>query len=710
MVRGPLRRLLLIIAIGLALAAAIVGLSHFGGAQAQSNASLRADRHSSGSSNPALVLDGDPNTVWASTRSSDHQPFFTVRLRNAAHISEIRWMFGSQGGAGAFEIDIAATGGAWTTLANAEPGPPEEWQSVSVDADADVSAIRFVFANPDEASWIGGIAEVAIAAADAEPANAAAPTDPAKRVPPSTPTNTRTATRTPVPTRTKAPTRTPSPTKTPTRFPTATATRTPTTTPTATPTNTATRTPSPTRTATPTRTPTATATATPSPTEPASPASPTTAWTATPVPTSTATARPTLTPTRTGAATITASPTPTIEPTPAITPVTAQTDGVLIANAGFESGEADWNFATGASVTTIHAHSGVASLSVASNGYADQAATLGQGSTYVLSAWGMLDGGATAGQVGVSYRDAQGIRHEELEPEPLTFSSAQFSFSSVEFTVPSGIVEFDVFVWKPTSAGVAYVDDLRLARAESTSPDVAPGPSLGCRQILFPAYVDPQSGIWSQALATGSALGVIIMNPDSGVGPWRKPEYDAPLTQARQAGVLVVGYILTGYGERSFDTIKAEMDLYYQWYGVRSFFFDEAGSDSTSLPLYRALAQETHGRGGVAIFNFGAAPDEAYMSFADIAIIYESPASSFLSDDYQPPAWVSHYPALRIAQIIHTTPASSLAAVLAKTQASNAGFVWITDAAASETSSAYKRLPSYWTALNAILSAGCSAP
>jgi len=769
MVHGYLQRIVVVVTITLVIMVAVSTMARFGHhAAAQSELALTAARYSSGSSNPSLVLDGTLDTVWASTRFSNAEPFFSLHLQAARPIGDIRWLFGSQSAAGSFQIDISTDGDAWTTIATAEPTASGEWQSVSVDAL--VRDVRFVFANPAHASWIGGIAEVRIWPGESTQAAAIVPTATATQTPAASATATRTktpahvptATRTPAPTRTTAATRTPPNTSTPsaTRLATPTSTSTVTKTATRTPTAPSTRTATPTATATTaatatlinaaTRTPTVlatfTSTAVPSatPTPPVTPtatasATPTSSSTATgtptPASTSTGTSTPVPTPTFTAASTLTSTPAPIPVPggtptagiaspeaeasiTPAstatatstLTPAVPAIDGELIHNGSFEHGSASWYFEPGASVTSVSAHGGGASLSVSSGGYAAQTVAAGQGSMYVLSGWGKTDEGAAPAHVGMVYRDARDVRRQELEPAAILFAASVFSAGSMEFTVPAGVAQIDVYVWMPGRAGVAYVDDLRLVRKDDGKTDVAPSPALSCRSLIYPAYDDLNSGLWNQAVSTGPALGIIILNLDSGVGMGRDAAYDAPLAQARGAGVLVVGYISTRYGERSLGSIKTEMDLYYQWYGVRSFFFDEADESTNSLSLYKGMADAAHAIGGIAILNFGWAPAEAYLAFADIAVIFEGPSSYFLSDAYRPPSWVSHYSAGRLAQFLYTSPGTSLPAVLAKSAASNAGFVWIDDNSTTHVVRPYRSLPSYWTDLNAALAAGCARP
>ncbi|MGI8477495.1 MAG: spherulation-specific family 4 protein [Thermomicrobiales bacterium] len=689
----------------------------------------------SGGSAAGTIVDRNLGTSWSAPANARTGAYVTVRLAATQAIGRIRWIFSDAGSAAGMSVRISANGATWTEVATGVGAVAGQWQDASVDVQA--TYVRFAFATPDGAAQVGGLAEVEVYPGTIAPT--AAPTQTATRI--AAPTRSATATRTPTKTPTPIPVKSPTPTKTPTRTPTAVPTKgpAPTRTPTAipakspTPTRTSTVTttpmPSPTgaSTALPTQSPTQTATITPSP-ETASPTlSPTfgpsetststppatetvqvaASATDTPPPspsqtaTGTATATVTVVPTMTSTAT--ATPTATIVPTPTTPPI----DGVLLTDASFEDGDAGWYEADGAVVVSTTAHGGERSMQLQPGGsYAGQRVHLQPGVTYRFSGWGVLDRPGDVAYLGLVFRDASGVRHAELEPAMMPFPTTTWVSQKMNFTVPPGIVSIDVFAWKVSGPATFHADDLRLARIVDITRESIPPAAATCQRLTIPAYFDPETGLWGQATQAGSAVGAIVLNPNSGVGRAREPHYDAPLAQARAAGILVAGYIGTGYGTRPVAAVVADMDRYYQWYGVKSFFLDEASEAEGNLAVYQAMADHAHASGGIVILNFGWAPNERYMAFTDVAAVFEAPASLFFSPLYQPPAWFGDYPAARILVLVIDVPDALLTETIDKSRWLNAGQIWITDDS-PKSGSAFNSLPSYWTALNTAARSGC---
>ena len=64
-----------------------------------------------------------------------------------------------------------------------------------------------------------------------------------------------------------------------------------------------------------------------------------------------------------------------------------------------------------------------------------------------------------------------------------------------------------------------------------------------------------------------SAIGYVIMNPDSGPGAASDPEYVAQVKRVRAADprMKILGYSHTSYGARPVADVLAEIDDYYSW-------------------------------------------------------------------------------------------------------------------------------------------------
>jgi len=77
----------------------------------------------------------------------------------------------------------------------------------------------------------------------------------------------------------------------------------------------------------------------------------------------------------------------------------------------------------------------------------------------------------------------------------------------------------------------------------------------------------------------------VIVNPDSGPGPGKAPNYDFLLAIQRlnaYPNVRTVGYVRTGYGNRSIDDVLHDVATYSGWatnatgIAMHGIFFDEA--------------------------------------------------------------------------------------------------------------------------------------
>jgi polyisoprenyl-teichoic acid--peptidoglycan teichoic acid transferase len=186
----------------------------------------------------------------------------------------------------------------------------------------------------------------------------------------------------------------------------------------------------------------------------------TTEATATPAATATATTVP-------SAPATAANPTATPSPTAEISQIER------IKNGNFENGDADWYLEGGAGSVETDAVAGTRALRMPGDSYADQGFSFIAGTTYRLTIWGKQGAKGDEAIVGVSYRNESGERLTDLEPPTLTFTATEFEEQTLEFTVPEGVAEVKVMLWKPTGKGAFVVDKVSV-RSEVKPTDVAP--------------------------------------------------------------------------------------------------------------------------------------------------------------------------------------------------------------------------------------------
>jgi len=240
----------------------------------------------------------------------------------------------------------------------------------------------------------------------------------------------------------------------------------------------------------------------------------------------------------------------------------------------------------------------------------------------------------------------------------------------------------------PTAAGAAP------AAAHSTPGAAAPAPA-NCRHTFVPAY-PWSSAFWTSAINSKPAPAVMILNiTGTGAGTAPVPHFQALVKKAQKAGITVLGYSSTEYGDRPAAQVEADAKNYKAWYKINGMFLDLTANASNELGYYKALASYIHtvNPGSVIWLNVGAYPAQGYMSVGNVIVAFEGSFSSYQGQ--QVPSWTSHYRARRFADVIYATPASDLAGAVSLTKHRRVGDVFVTNLAGSP--DPYSALPGYWT-------------
>jgi hypothetical protein len=176
-----------------------------------------------------------------------------------------------------------------------------------------------------------------------------------------------------------------------------------------------------------------------------------------------------------------------------------------------------------------------------------------------------------------------------------------------------------------------------------------------CPRLLVPSYFAPGDGQWQQAVAQLPAGAQLILNPASGPGAARDEVQAAKVAQARRRGLVVLGYVATGYGARDPLAVQADVERYRAWYGLQGFFIDEAPSGRERLGYYERLRSYIRGRArGPVVLNPGTPPDPGYLNVSDELVTFEGPLSSYLRS--APPAWQRRQSPARLVELVYAAP------------------------------------------------------
>lgn len=241
-------------------------------------------------------------------------------------------------------------------------------------------------------------------------------------------------------------------------------------------------------------------------------------------------------------------------------------------------------------------------------------------------------------------------------------------------------------------------------------------------RIAVPSYQDPGSAQWNAwAAPGGKSVGIMIVNENNGDDTTNHPGIASSIRKARAAGIFVVGYVYTGYGQRDPATVRNRVDAVFKNYLVDGIFFDEAPTDclaanpygGTNYSYYQRLGEYVRSReagGRLVILNPGTQPaNDCWMSIANILVTAESSSLQDYRANYQDQGWFHRYPPSRFWHIVYAAAGEEqLRDIFQLSLQRGAGWLYATDLGSSNP---YGGPPAYWTEEAAIAaSQGIQSP
>lgn len=250
-----------------------------------------------------------------------------------------------------------------------------------------------------------------------------------------------------------------------------------------------------------------------------------------------------------------------------------------------------------------------------------------------------------------------------------------------------------------TVAAVVAAAPVNAANAKPAMHTTSPGASScsaayaasspAALQMGVPAYFYSTT-LWSEAVQHLPQY--MILNPDSGPGTAPDPHFSQQASEARSAGICLLGYVPTNYGRISLPTVERQISEYRDWYGITSVFLDETPWTTSAFSYYSKLAgyirQTT---GSLVAMNPGCVPDESYATLADLLVVFEGSASEFTG--WTPPAWSPTSVHARLWDIVYSAPGAGAAQVSAAAASRGASVAYVTDGGLPNP---YDSLPSWW--------------
>jgi Spherulation-specific family 4 len=205
-------------------------------------------------------------------------------------------------------------------------------------------------------------------------------------------------------------------------------------------------------------------------------------------------------------------------------------------------------------------------------------------------------------------------------------------------------------------------------------------------RLAVPAYFHPDrdAATWALLAQRASEIGLVVVNPCSGVGAVTDPAYLGLGTGRWRS--TVVGYVDTAYARRELDDVADEAAAYARRYGVGSVFLDQVSSGPADLPHYRELARRLRTAGAQrVVLNPGTVPHPGYLEIADVVVTFEDTAERYRR--WRPPALPTGPAAT--CHLVHGAPAATHRDVLVRAAQLGAGYAYVTD----------RTLPNPWDAL-----------
>src|SRR2546428_9241180 len=210
--------------------------------------------------------------------------------------------------------------------------------------------------------------------------------------------------------------------------------------------------------------------------------------------------------------------------------------------------------------------------------------------------------------------------------------------------------------------------------------------------IVIPLYTYPTDGSWAATFQARSAHPnvpiITVINPSNGPGGSSDLNYVQGVKTFQAAGIIVLGYVATGYASHLMSSLESQIGSYKNWYSVSGIFFDEMSNVQGNENYYSTLNTYVKSLGmTMTMGNPGTSMPNSYIGTLDSLCIFEQsglPTLSYLSS-------YSGHPKSNFAYIGLSVSLLNTAFEAASSQ--YAGWIYITNAGGGNP---YNVLPSYF--------------
>lgn len=213
---------------------------------------------------------------------------------------------------------------------------------------------------------------------------------------------------------------------------------------------------------------------------------------------------------------------------------------------------------------------------------------------------------------------------------------------------------------------------------------------------VYPSWWDPDQYLWDDLAQARRRVSIFaVINPHNGPGGPPNEDYRHGMQTLAEAGVVMLGYVPTGYGDRPSEAVRYDVNLYADHYAVQGIFFDEVPTDPVYLSRYQSYytCARNFFLTGVVVFNFGTLPPQAYLDIGALNVVFEDQADRWWTAASQN---VTLNPETT-SVLVYSASLQDMRAILQDICTHNtARYVYFTD---DEPPNPWDSLPSYWDEL-----------
>jgi Spherulation-specific family 4 len=173
------------------------------------------------------------------------------------------------------------------------------------------------------------------------------------------------------------------------------------------------------------------------------------------------------------------------------------------------------------------------------------------------------------------------------------------------------------------------------AQAQAQTP-------TGIMVPLF-SYVGPT---WAQLIAYHQEYPTVpmiaVVSPLEGPGSFRDPDFLLGVQSLQNAGIPVLGYVVSHYANTNISAVEALVADYSNWYHLNGTLIDDMNTSVSASGYYSTLAKFGTSVGmTITVGNPGTDVPQSDVGIVNMTVIYESPGVPSLSFIA---GWHANYP------------------------------------------------------------------